>query len=83
MSEAQVVPIRDGEQLILSGFPIAKGKTRFSVTNDKRLVTDRELAYNDHGEGTFSYRVKGLQMVEIGGELVGVFVLEVLSAELA
>jgi hypothetical protein len=80
-SQNAVVPIH--EQLnLLEGFPIAKGKTRFSLVSDKRLVTDRELKYNDFGEGNFKYRVKGVQMVEVGGELVGVYILEILSAEL-
>lgn len=82
MSSAEVVPI-NGEQMILNGFPIQAGKTRFSLTNDKRQVTDKELAYNDFVEGTFSARVKGVQMVEVSGELVGVFILEVLKAEIA
>ena len=55
---------------------------RFSLTNDKRLVTDKELAYNEFGTGTFAFRVKGEQTLELRGKPVRLFFLEVLSAEI-
>ena len=70
------------EQLTLTGFPIDRRNTRFSLSNDKRLATDKLLSYDQHVTGTFSARVKGLHYVESGGDLVGVFIVEVLEAEL-
>ena len=81
MSETNVVPITH-EQLIIEGFPIDRRNTRFSLSNDKRLATDKLLSYDQHVTGTFSARVKGLHYVESGGDLVGVFIIEVLEAEL-
>jgi hypothetical protein len=46
---------------------------RFSLTNDKRLVTDKELAYNEFGTGTFAFRVKGEQTLELRGKPVRLF----------
>jgi hypothetical protein len=34
-------------------------EARFSLTNDKRLVTDKELAYNEFGTGTFAFSGEG------------------------
>ena len=70
------------EQLSIEGFPVIKGRTRFDLTNTKKLVTERVLVYNDAVSGTFRGRVKGLRYMEAGGELVAVFVIEVLESDL-
>lgn len=82
IESAVVRQLPPGEQLILDGFPVIRGNTRFSLTNDKKLITDRVLAYNDHIEGTFSGRVRGVIHTESGGELIATFLIEVLEAEL-
>jgi hypothetical protein len=78
---AEVVSIH--EQLnLLEGFPIAKGKTRFSLVNDKRQVTDKVFKRDDFVSFSGKGRVKALHLDSVGTEEVATFIVEVLSVKL-
>jgi hypothetical protein len=70
------------QQLVIPGFPVEVGNTRFDLSNTKGLMTSQVLRHQQHVSGSFEGRVKGLKYVEVQGKLVARFDIEVLEATL-
>ena len=81
MSSVIDFPEPDEQQLVLEGFPEPSGRY-FGLTSARNLPTNQDLSWEQHVSGTLEGVLSGVRLARKGGELVKVWEITVIEAEL-